>query len=292
MAKSTDTGLTWTRMDDQLPIGYTKHRNCPSIYRLVDPSGKERIWVFSASYQMPRIVSEDSGLTWKEMPPLGLPCVMTFSSIIQLHDGTYLGMYHEKEKVLQTRTADGGVTWSSPEVVANVEGKYPCEPCVLRSPDKIELCCLMRENNHKGNSLMMFSRDEGKTWSVPQDTPWGLTGDRHKEVYTSDGRLVIAFRDRALNSYTYGHFVAWIGTYEEIRTNHSGQYRIKLLHSYSRWDCGYPGMEILNDGTIIATTYVKYKPGEEKHSVVSTRFKIEETDKRLEELKKSSAASK
>jgi hypothetical protein len=32
----------------------------------------------------------------------------------------------------------------------------------------------MRENTHKGYSLMMFSSDEGATWSEPVDTPWGL----------------------------------------------------------------------------------------------------------------------
>jgi hypothetical protein len=37
-------------------------------------------------------------------------------------------------------------------------------------------------------------------------------------------------------------------------------------------------MERLPDGTIVATTYIKYRPGRAKHSVVSTRFKIEETD--------------
>jgi hypothetical protein len=38
-------------------------------------------------------------------------------------------------------------------------------------------------------------------------------------------------------------------------------------------------LEILPDGTIVATTYIKYSPGKEKHSVVSVRFKPEETDK-------------
>jgi hypothetical protein len=32
----------------------------------------------------------------------------------------------------------------------------------------------------------------------------------------------------------------------------------------------------------VATTYVKYAPGPEKHSVVSTRFKISETDAMLD----------
>ncbi|MCA9441000.1 MAG: exo-alpha-sialidase, partial [Candidatus Omnitrophica bacterium] len=292
MARSEDSGLTWTRLEDRLPENFTHHENCPSIYRLVDPEGKERLWVFSARPEMPRIVSEDGGETWKEMEPLGFPCVMTFSSVVQLKDGSYLGMYHRRFgeedpkplQVMQTVTQDGGLTWSDPEAITEPkEDKNPCEPFVFRSPDGDELCCLMRENHHKGRSLMMFSRDEGKTWSDPVDTPWGLTGDRHMGVQTEDGRWVIAFRDRALESPTASHFVAWVGTYEDIREGRPGQYRIKLLHSHAGWDCGYPGMEILPDGTIIATTYIKYHEGPEKHSVVSTRFKIKETDKMLVE---------
>jgi len=285
MARSDDAGLTWKRLDDQLPKNFRKHRNCPSIYRMVDPKGKERIWVFSAWPKMPRIVSEDGGKTWKEPKPLGLNCVMTFSSAIKLKDGSYLGMYHQRSPVavLQTITRDGGVTWSKPSVVADVEGKDPCEPYVLRSPDGKELCCLMRENRHRGRSLMMFSKDEAKTWSKPVDTPWGLTGDRHMGVYTKDGRLVIAFRDVAQKSPTGGHFVAWVGAYDDIRRSRRGHYRIKLLHSHAGRDCGYPGMELLPDNTIIATTYIKYRSGKVKHSVISTRFKLKETDKKLKE---------
>lgn len=288
MARSEDGGLTWTRLDDQLPEGYSKHRNCPSIYRMVDPNGKERLWVYSAHPDMPRIVSEDGGKTWKEMEALGhdYRCVMTFSSVVKMKDGSYLGMYHRgpdgKDRspliVLQTLTLDGGVTWSKPEVVAEVAGKDPCEPFVFRSPDEKELCCLMRENKHNGRSLMMFSCDEGKSWSRPVDTPWGLTGDRHMGVYAPDGRLVISFRDKALKSPTAGHFVAWVGTYDDIKNGNSGQYRMKLLHSNAGGDCGYPGMELLSDGTIVASTYIKYRQGEEKHSVVSTRFKMTEID--------------
>lgn len=291
MGRSDDAGLTWKRLDDRMPPGYKHHRNCPSIYRLVDPAGKERIWVFSA-VRMPRIVSEDRGKTWKEIPQLGIDfeCVMTFSSIVQLKDGSYLGMYHrmfshevqgkiERDlEVMQSRTTDGGLTWSKPTLVARVEDKAPCEPFVFRSPDGKELCCLMRENTHKGRSLMMFSSDEAKTWSKPQDTPWGLTGDRHAGVYTQDNRLVIAFRDTARGSSTHHHFVAWVGTYDDIRKGRPGQYRVKLLHSYAGHDCGYPGMEILDDGTVIATTYIKYKPGKKHQSVISTRFTLAELD--------------
>ena len=283
MAVSHNGGITWTRMDDQLPEGFTKHKNCPSIYRMIDrKTGKVRLWVFSAWPDMPRIMSEDGGKTWTELPPLGFECVMTFSSVVRLKDGSYKGFYHRKKGeslvVLQTQTEDGGMTWSEPEVIADVDGKKPCEPFVFRSPSQKELCCLMRENTHEGRSLMMFSKDEGKTWSEPVDTPWGLTGDRHMGVYTKDGRLVIAFRDKAINSPTRGHFVAWVGKYDDIKKGKPGEYRVKLLHNYAGSDCGYPGMEILPDGTIVATTYIKYWDDQRKQSVVSTRFLIKELD--------------
>ena len=88
-------------------------------------------------------------------------------------------------------TDDGGLTWTPLRVIAQKTGKNLCEPFVLRSPDGQELCCLMRENHHKGNSMMCFSRDEGETWTAPEDTAWGLTGDRHEGVQAPDGRWVI-----------------------------------------------------------------------------------------------------
>lgn len=283
MAVSRNGGITWERMDDRLPAGFKDHINCPSIYRLLDMNtGKSRLWVFSAQPDMPRIMSEDHGRNWTELPPLGFECVMTFSSIIRLSDGKYLGFYHRRKGstlvVLKTKTADGGMTWSAPEVIADVDGKDPCEPFVFRSPDNNELCCLMRENTHTSRSLMMFSHDEGDSWTDPVDTPWGLSGDRHMGLYTKDGRLVIAFRDMAPSSPTRGHFVAWVGTYEDIENNKPGEYRVKLLHSYAGRDCGYPGMELLPDGTILATTYIKYRDDSCQHSVVTTRFNIRETD--------------
>ena len=129
---------------------------------------------------------------------------------------------------------------------------------------------------------MMFSNDEGKSWTPLQETPWGLTGDRHVARYLDDGRLFIVFRDMAPASPSKGHFVAWVGTYKDLREGTSGQYRIKLLHSYAGSDCGYPGLEILPDGTIVTLTYIKYRPGNEKHSIVAVRLRIEETDKMLQ----------
>ncbi|MDO5565366.1 MAG: sialidase family protein [Planctomycetia bacterium] len=294
MAYTEDGGKSWTRVDDRLPAGYQKHKNCPSIYRLQDVAGKEYLWVFTAQPEMARIVSADGGRTWREEPSLGFPNVMAFSSIVAKHpgksDGCYLGFFHQqisadgkilynsesgkgrRLRVVQSETTDAGFTWSEPKVICDIPGKLPCEPFAFLSPDKKEICCLMRENTHKGNSLVMFSRDQGKTWSPATDTAWGLTGDRHMGVYTGNGRLVIAFRDTAPGSATRGHFVAWVGTWDDIRTGKPGQCRIKLLHSYAGWDCGYPGIFRLADGTIVVLTYIKYDDGPNKHSVVATRF--------------------
>lgn len=298
MARSDDGGKNWVRLDNNLPENFKTHKNCPSIYRMVDADGTERLWVFSASSKMPRILSEDGGKSWKELPPIGLPCVMTFSSIVEKNpgkrDGKYLGFYHWQLdakgnvmdgaggrgplQVVRTETADAGLTWSEPKIIAAVEGLMPCEPFTFWCPENKELCCLMRENTHKGRSLVMFSNDRGETWSKPTFTPWGLTGDRHQGVYVSDGRLVIVFRDQAPGSPTRGHFVGWVGTYDDIKQGTSGQYRVKLMHNNYRADCGYPGIHCLPDGEIFALTYIKYRPGSDKHSVVGVRFRLDEIE--------------
>ena len=121
---------------------------------------------------------------------------------------------------------------------------------------------------------MMVSDDEGATWSKPTTVPFGLSGDRHQARYTADGRLIIVFRDTGKGSPTRNHFVAWVGTYKDILEHRPGFFRIKLLHSYKGGDCGYSGLEILPEGNIVATTYIKYKEGAEQNSVVSVRFTI------------------
>jgi hypothetical protein len=298
-------------MDDALPPNYVNFKNCPSIYRLTDPQGKERLWVFAARTltdtenptpiegrhegYMPRIVSEDDGKTWRELPPIGgriakddpFRCIMTFSSIVRLKDGSHLGLFHRGSgigeegtlQVLQSITRDGGFTWSQPTMVCDgthLDGKHPCEPCVFRSPDGDELCCLMRENRRSGASLVMCSRDEGKTWSMAADAPWGLTGDRHHGIQLPDGRMVIVFRNASPQSKDKGGFIAWVGTYDDIKEGKPGQYRVSLLKTFK--DGFYPGLHLLPDGTIVATTYANYRKEDVGCSIVSVRFTMSEIE--------------
>ena len=296
MARSTDTGLTWNMVET--PADWKETKNCPSIYLLDGRDGIQRLMVFSAQPNMSQTFSENGGTTWSKVRSLKMPCVMAFTSVTKLKNGDYLGMYHRGPdnrdraplKIWQSISKDGGLTWEAPTPAGGLAERSPCEPEVIRSPDGKQLLCLMRENQRKGNSLMMVSDDEGTTWSKMTETPWGLTGDRHKARYAPDGRLVICFRDMASSSPTRGSFVAWVGRYADIIQGKAGLCRIKLLHQYSNagaqsTDCGYPGLEMLADGTFIATTYVKYKPGQEKNSVVSVRFKLAEIDERLRSMK-------
>ena len=287
MARSTDAGKTWEQVET--PADWQTTANCPSIYRLTDKQGKERLMVFAARPNMSQTYSEDGGKTWSPVRSLNKPCVMAFSSIIRLNNGDYLGLYHRGDKdkdrspltLWQAISTDGGLTWGESTKVGEVAGKDPCEPCVFRDPSGKKLVCIARENRRKGHSLVMTSTDEGKTWSTLKETPWGLTGDRHMVRYTPDGRIVAVFRDMAPNSPTKGHFVAWVGTITDVLNGTSGQYKIKLLHSHAGWDCGYPGSELLPDGNLLAITYIKYKPGKEKHSIVGVRFNLDEIDKRF-----------
>ncbi|MFP4621499.1 MAG: sialidase family protein, partial [Bacteroidales bacterium] len=232
------------------------------------------------------IYSDDHGETW-ELGGISPQDHVNECEVVELADGRLmLNMrnYDRSQSARQVAISDdGGITWKNQHFDKELTEPV-CQAAIERHtwPEKNQQGVILFSNpdhpEKRVNMTVKGSYDEGHTWSKPVDTPWGLTGDRHMGVYTPDGRLVIAFRDRALNSPTYGHFVAWVGTYKDIKQGNQGQYRIKLLHSYADADCGYPGMEILPDGTIVATTYIKYRPGKKKHSVVSTRFKIEEID--------------
>jgi len=293
MKRSDDGGRAWSGLL-AVPENWKTTKNCPTIYRLTDPQGVARLVVFAGSGpggDMHAAHSLDDGRSWTPMKGNGLVGVMPFCTIESIEGGKkLLGMTNirrpgetkeARSNVLaQSTSTDGGLTWAPWRVVLDLPGLKPCEPWVVRSPDGQQLLCLIRENE-KHAALFMTSNDEGRVWSVARQLPPGLFGDRHVARYAPDGRLVVCFRDTggAYGSPTSTHFMAWVGRYEDIANGRDGQYRIKLLHSFNGGDNGYPGVELLPDGTFVATTYVKYREGPEQNSVVSVRFKLAETDR-------------
>ena len=69
----------------------------------------------------------------------------------------------------------------------------------------------------------------------------------------------------------------WDGTYEDVVNGREGQCRVRLMDNRHKWDGAYPGVEVLPDGTIVATTYGHRTEGEDP-SMVPVRLKLDELD--------------
>lgn len=295
--RSYDGGLTWT---ERLPTpgSWMTSKEVPTLHRVVDSAGKKRIVMFSGLYPVRMAVTEDDGKTWSELAPVGdWGGIVTMGCVIELKTGpgNYMALFHDdgrffSEKadakkpavftLYKTSSKDGGLTWSDPEAIRASSDIHLCEPGAVRSPDGKQIAVLLRENSRRRNSQVIFSNDEGKTWSEPRELPASLTGDRHTGKYGPDGRLFISFRDRtpgAWTSPTTGDWAGWVGTYEDIVAGREGQYRVRLKDNTKGADCAYPGVEILPDGTFVTTTYGHWDPGEDPY-IRSVRFKLSEID--------------
>jgi hypothetical protein len=295
MKRSADGGLTWS---ERLPVpeNWATSLETPTIHRVVGPDGTKRLILFSGLYPARMSVSEDDGVTWTPLAPVGdWGGVVVMAGFAELRDGRgrYTAMFHddgrffskearpEKPTVFtlyKTFSDDGGLTWSFPEAVYRSSEVHLCEPGIIRSPDGRTLAALLRENSRTRNSYVIFSRDEGKTWSVPRELPGSLTGDRHAGKYGPDGRLLVSFRDMTHDSPTRGDWVAWVGTFDDIVRGREGQYRVRLMDNTEDADCAYPGVEVLPDGAFVLTTYGHWTKGEEPY-IVSVRLKLEELDR-------------
>jgi hypothetical protein len=292
LKRSTDAGRSWSaRMPT--PPNWTTSQETPTIHRVIDPKGVKRLIVFSGLYPIRMAVSEDDGITWSELKPIGdFGGIVAMSSVERLKDGSYMALFHDdgrflraggsraKEpiyRVYKSLSHDGGLTWGQPAEIASKPPLRLCEPGLIRSPDGKQIAVLLRENGRTRNSHVIFSDDEGKTWTQPRELPGALTGDRHVGKYGPDGRLFIAFRDTTLESPTRGDWVGWVGTYDDIVKGREGQYRVHFMKNYKPLDSTYPGVEVQPDGTFVTTTYGHWTKGEQPY-IVSIRFTLAELD--------------
>jgi hypothetical protein len=292
MKKSADGGLTWS---ERLPTpeSWAFSKEVPTLYPVEDRAGKKGLILFSGLYPIRMARSHDMGATWSELEPIGdFGGIVAMACMGRLKNGDYMALFHDDGRffreggkraglmwVYKTLSRDGGMTWGAPEVVATHPFAHLCEPGWVRSPDGGRIALLLRENSRQCNSFVIFSEDEGATWSRPRQLPAALTGDRHTGRYAPDGRLFISFRDTTRKSETQGDWVGWVGTFEDIVRGREGQYRVRLMDNRHKWDCAYPGVEVLPDGTFVTTTYGHWIDGE-KPFIVSVRFTLEELDRR------------
>jgi endonuclease/exonuclease/phosphatase family metal-dependent hydrolase len=296
LKRSLDGGRTWSERLPT-PASWATSQETPTIHRLVDPSGKKRLVLFSGLYPIRSAVSEDDGATWSELEPIGgFGGIVAMASVVELRTGQghSMALFHDDGRYLRATaprpagsapafcvykslSTDGGLHWSEPAVVTKSDSVHLCEPGALRSPGGGEIALLLRENSRTRNSFVVISRDEGVTWSEPRELPGALTGDRHVARYAPDGRLFVTFRDMAHESPTRGDWVGWVGRYEDILEGGEGQLRVRLQKNHKGMDCGYAGLELLPDGTFVATSYGHWTAGEPPY-VICVRFRLEELD--------------
>jgi hypothetical protein len=291
LKKSLDGGKAWSERLPT-PASWATSQECPTLFRTKDKTGKKRILLLCGLYPIRQAISEDEGKRFTELTPIGeYGGIVPMSSMVRLKNGDYLALFHDDGRfyansgrstgqfyVYSVRSADGGASWSNPTVIAHVPDAQLCEPGALRSPDGKQIAVLLRENSRTKNSHVIFSNDEGVTWTSPRELPGALTGDRHTAIYAPDGRLYVSFRDMARESPTKGDWVAWVGTYDDILQGHEGQFRVRLKDNQNSWDCGYPGVVVLPGGTIVSMTYGHWTQKEPPY-ILSVRLKLSELDR-------------
>ena len=305
MKISDDNGETWTKKTD-IPASWAGSQETPTIYVLNMADGTERIMLITAcpgwgtdsagnSYGWNTSYSDDNGETWTEYKHWhsqladgrNNASVVAMASLIQLKDenGNYIdewmGVYHlqspfQNFKSILSFDENGNEQWSTPERYleehSSIESLYQmCEIGMFRSPDGNRIVGLARTQSHNNFATLIYSDDEGKTWSQPMNLPGSLAGERHKAVYDPiSGRLVITFREIRYDlngnnqfdggsDWTCDDWGVWVGTYEDLINQEPGDYRIRIAEDWAQsaksGDTGYAGLVSLEDGTLIMDSY-------------------------------------
>ena len=282
-------------------------------------------------------ISSDEGENWTEFQrffdresDFTVFPIVAMASLTRLKaDGEFadvwMGLFHDKNyvnyKTLLTFNEKGEMCWSKPEPYLKKYRRIErfagiCEVEAVRSEggEGDEICLIARSNKKRCESLVITSQDEGKTWSYPTPVPAGLNGERHKAEYLPDGRLFITFRSIELDkqhrfikniSWKSLGWTAWVGPYSALKGESTGDFRIKIAHTYlpeqtepepfANADTGYCGNCVLPDGTVVTCSYGIFSPEEKEEGVyvtdkgrqkrktfiASKRIKIEDIEKLL-----------
>ena len=285
LRRSTDAGATWK------PVAIAPQRveETPVLYRLDLPGGRERVLLITcrpARNVLEWMWSDDRGDTWSPRESWQLEgtrgIIVALASLWPVPGPVpvWRGVFHDHNfdnytVDLRLETDAQGATvcrfgrlrrmeYATPEGLATARQAGLCEAGLVVRPDNRRMALLFRPEKRRTNSMVSFSDDSGLTWTDPRELPGALTGHRHESVNLADGRTVVFMRDYSpLNpgNPSHGDWVAWVGTFDDIERGREGQYRIHLRRNYGNstnnnmGDCGYSGVEMLPDGTVLAMTY-------------------------------------
>ncbi len=117
--------------------------------------------MFSGLYPIRMAVSEDDGASWSELNAIGdFGGIVAMSSVeaVDKTPGHYMALFHDDGRFIrdgakptkpmtmtlfQSRSMDGGLTWSQPEVIHASTEYHLCEPGLVRSPTagNSPFCC-------------------------------------------------------------------------------------------------------------------------------------------------------
>lgn len=314
LKKSEDAGITWSERLE-VPKSWADSKETPILYQIERPDGGLRILLVSGiptgTGGFKLAYSDDEGASWSEFKTYyddrQIMGVVAFASLIRLKkadgewDHRWMGLFHDHNyrnyRVFLSFGSDGELEVSAPEVyikhreIEKMAGL--CEPCALRSPDGREIAILFRGNHKVTSSMVIVSQDEGCTFSKPKEVAGALRGERHQARYdVQSGKLVVTFRSYGIRQNPDDrHWVAWVGSYEDLVSGREGAYRLCLKKNIGTvsWngndgDCGYAGIEQVVDkqseeyGTFILTSYGHWDLDEVNHEpyIITTRFKLED----------------
>ncbi|MBN1343937.1 MAG: exo-alpha-sialidase [Phycisphaerae bacterium] len=218
---SADLGKTWAKPVVVHPGGV----NCPRIQKLRDDS----LLVLAdiregGKYPVVFYGSTDGGHTWSHLgkldpvPAGGHDCCVP-SHVTEMADGAWLvhGTYTPGKawKVTQGetlefyRSADRGKTWTFYSDLKPPPPLSVCESSIVPLPDG-RWWLIARESGGFIPGVKAFSKDEGKTWSSPEELPFFIQG-RTAAGLLEDGRVMVTFRACTGPAALW----AWTGTPDE-----------------------------------------------------------------------------
>ncbi|MFT4549939.1 MAG: hypothetical protein ACI8XO_001572 [Verrucomicrobiales bacterium] len=323
MRISQDSGVNWNSVDaPKIDL-----HEVPTLFKVSRPDGKTRIVLTTCvpkTGEFRWMVSDDQGASWSEMESLDLGLkrgmIVALASLWPVLDepgkapSVWRGVFHDygfdnytiDMKFRRDPSARGGwatvwensrkIGFTTPGGLARSRSAQLCEAGVVRSPKGDEIALLFRPQRKQTNAMISLSKDEGVNWSDPQELPGSLSGERHVARYSSDGRLLVCFRDFSpLNptNPTHADWVAWVGTWDDLVSRREGQFRIRLKDNFSNstnqgeGDCGYTGIEHLADDTFVCTSYGHWELADGQEApkgrgrapfILATRFKLSQLD--------------